>query len=102
MKSRFISNGRSVTFPDSQAFTTAAGSTADVDDAKYGDGLQSAGWTFVGYVGTTAERPVVQSLPHFRGGAGPHGMPYIDTTVGAIILWDQQHAQWMDRNGAAV
>ena len=61
--------------------------------------LGASGWTTVGLVGTTANRPA-QSDADMSAQFGP-GLKYIDTTIGAVIQWDG--AAWRNvLTGAAV
>lgn len=84
-------------------YSPTAATYADVSESD-GAALEANGWTIcTGYVGTTAQRPFANdpSTPSLSGRALPKGMPYLDTTIGAHILWDG--AAWRNPvNGTAV
>ena len=65
------------------------GEVVDVDAIDRGS-LSANGWTYLGPVGTTAERPD-------NPGPSDH---FIDTALGEVIFYDG--ATWRNTNGAAV
>lgn len=73
-----------------RTYSAAIGATLDVPDFD-AVGLRANGWTVVGLVGTTAQRP--SSLPA--------GIPtYVDTTINKIIVHDGK--TFRDHTGSAV
>lgn len=73
-----------------RTYTGVPGTPQDVPDFDM-PGLRANGWTNLGVVGTTAQRPVV--LP-------PGVKHFVDTTINKIIYWDG--ATWRDMLGASV
>ncbi|MEW5882275.1 MAG: hypothetical protein AB1761_17775 [Pseudomonadota bacterium] len=89
-KRRMTVNGRS--------YVGTLGTVYDVPDHD-ADALEANGWTRVEAVGTTAERPNFTATP--AGAALSAGRRFLDTTVGALIVWDG--ATWRNpATGAAV
>jgi|GEM_PF-1715770 len=81
-----------------RTYTGAMGTVYDVPDHD-ADALEANGWTRVEAVGTTAERPNFTATP--AGAALSAGRRFLDTTVGALIVWDG--ATWRNpATGAAV
>lgn len=50
------------------------------------------GWTKLGMIGTTAQRPTPLDVD-FQNGV-PGGLRYIDTTISAAIVFDAANKQW--------
>lgn len=50
------------------------------------------GWTWVAYVGPTSARPTDRD-PDFQAGV-PDGLQFIDSTLGAFLIWDQGEKAW--------
>lgn len=73
--------------------TKAAGTILDIpDNSADGNVLTANGWSRLGYVGTTAQRPTVSVAAGDR---------YVDTTLGKMVVYDG--VGWRDpSNGAAV
>lgn len=92
--------------PGGATYSTTVGVPLDVPEADV-QFLEGQGWTAIGrgghrgsawpaYVGPTSERPTQ------AGPAQPlyAGTQYIDTTLGAMIIWDG--TTWRDIEGTAV
>jgi hypothetical protein len=102
MKTRLLAvagtTARTVTNSRGVQYTAAPGTVVDVEDFQSSVSGTGPGGSFVnlGLAGTTAERPTQNS----DGSSIKPGFRFIDSTLGALIVWDG--AAWRDVTGAAV
>ena len=81
-----------------RTYSSAPGSVADVPDHDAGQ-LEANGWVRVEESGPTSARPNFAATP--AGALNSAGRRFLDTTVGALIVWDG--ATWRNpATGAAV
>ena len=73
---------------NSRSYSGAPGSVADVNNSD-AQVLAAAGWTKIAFSGPTTSRPTIgaPSGPYFTAARGTH---FLDTTIGALIVWDGQ------------
>jgi hypothetical protein len=69
--------------------TYTAGAFIDMPDFD-GSVAAANGWTIMGYVGTTAQRPTPQDPAPILS----VGLKYVDTTLGKLVSWDG--STWRD------
>lgn len=96
---------------ESAKFTTLRGAVIDATTNGYvdvvtqdADAMQSAGWTRLMEIGTTASRPVPGQSADIPGSITilSHGYAYYDTTLSQVVFWNHVKQSWVDQTNAAV